>query len=68
MLSVGMLTYSTKPRGSVVHAICLAEALTARGLDVTLYALTKAGDGFFRPVRCKTRLIPAAEAPPTPTR
>jgi glycosyltransferase-like protein len=66
MLSVGILTYSTKPRGSVVHAVSLAEALTARGLDVTLYALTKAGDDFYRKVRCKTHLFPAAEAPVEP--
>lgn len=66
MLSIGILTYSTKPRGSVVHAVCLAEALTARGLDVTLYALSKAGDDFFRPVRCKTRLFAAAAAPAGP--
>lgn len=62
MLSVGILTYSTKPRGSVVHAVCLAEALTARGVDVTLYALTKAGDDFYRPVRCKTHLFHASAA------
>lgn len=66
MVSVGILTYSTKPRGSVVHAVCLAEALTARGLDVTLYALTKQGDDFYRPVRCKTRLFHASAAPAEP--
>ena len=63
MLSIGIFTYSTKPRGSVVHAACLAEALARQGARVTLYALSKAGDGFFRPVSCDLRLIGAAPAP-----
>ena len=63
MLSIGIFTYSTKPRGSVVHAACLAEALERKGSQVTLYALSKAGDGFFRPVSCELRLIDAKPAP-----
>jgi len=63
MLSVGIFTYSTKPRGSVVHAACLAEALQRSGARVALYALSKAGDHFFRPVSCELRLIPAEPAP-----
>jgi glycosyltransferase-like protein len=63
MLSIGIFTYSTKPRGSVVHAACLAEALARIGAQVTLYALSKAGDGFFRPLSCDLRLISAEPAP-----
>jgi len=63
MRSIGIFTYSTRPRGSVVHAACLAEALARQGARVTLYALSKAGDGFFRPVSCDLRLIGAAPAP-----
>jgi len=63
MLSIGIFTYSTKPRGSVVHAACLAEALARKGAEVSLYALSKAGDGFFRPLSCALHLIPAAPAP-----
>lgn len=63
MRSIGIFTYSTKPRGSVVHAACLAEALQRRGAQVTLYALSKAGDQFFRPLSCDLRLIPAEPAP-----
>src|SRR5450755_1437924 len=63
MLSVGIFTYSTKPRGSVVHAAYLAEALQRAGAETTLYALSKAGDGFYRPVSCAVRLIPAQAAP-----
>jgi glycosyltransferase-like protein len=48
-----------------VHAAFLAEALTAAGWDVTLYALDKDGGGFFRDVRARLRLVPAGPAPAT---
>jgi glycosyltransferase-like protein len=63
MLSVALLTYSTRPRGSVVHAAYLAEALTRLGVDTTLYALSKQGDRFFRDLSCKLQLLPAGPAP-----
>lgn len=63
MLSVGIFTYSSKPRGSVVHAACLAEALSRKGAQVTLYALAKPGDEFYRSLSCSLRLIPAEAAP-----
>ncbi len=63
MLSVGIYTYSTKPRGSVVHAINLAEALVAAGHDATLYALGKPGASLYRQPACAVELIPAAAAP-----
>lgn len=63
MLSIGIFTYSTRPRGSVVHAASLAEALQRQGAQVTLYALSKAGDEFFRPLSCPVRLISAEAAP-----
>lgn len=66
MLSVGIFTYSTRPRGSVVHAGHLAEALRARGHDVTLYALSKAGDRLYRDVACPVVLLPAGPAPEDP--
>lgn len=62
-LSIGMFTYSTRPRGSVVHAAHLAEALYAAGHDVTLYALDKDGGGFFRPLRVPFVRVPARAAP-----
>lgn len=50
-LRVALLTYSTKPRGGVVHTLNLAEALAAQGAEVTVWSLARAGDrGFFRPV------------------
>jgi glycosyltransferase-like protein len=63
MVSVGMFTYSTRPRGSVVHATRLAEALVDAGHAATVYALGKNGATFYRPVRCPVRIFPAAEAP-----
>ena len=63
-LSVGLYTYSTLPRGSVVHTAHLAEALADAGCDVTVYALDKDGRGFFRSLRgARLRLIPAAATP-----
>ena len=66
MLSIGLFTYSTKPRGSVVHATYLAEALTRGGHDVTLYALSKAGDRLYRDVDCKVAYLRAEKAPSEP--
>ena len=63
MSSIGIFTYSSKPRGSVVHAACLAEALERKGARTTLYALSKPGDAFYRSLSCALRLIPAAAAP-----
>jgi glycosyltransferase-like protein len=63
VLSIGIYTYSTKPRGSVVHAMNLAEALVAAGHDATLYALAKPGASFYRRPACPAELIAAAAAP-----
>ena len=46
-LRIAMLTHSTNPRGGVVHAMQLSEALTALGHDVTLHAPDPKGSGFF---------------------
>lgn len=66
MTSIGLFTYSTKPRGSVVHACYLAEALSARGHDVTLYALSKAGDRLYRELTCPVVYLAAGPAPSAP--
>jgi len=63
--SLGLYTYSTQPRGSVVHAAYLAEALHEAGWDVTLYALEKDRSGFFRPLSAPLCLVPASATPPT---
>ena len=52
-----MLTYSVKPRGGVVHALEVAEALTRRGHDVELVALAREGEELFRPAAVPRRLV-----------
>ena len=62
--SVALLTYSTKPRGGVVHTLALAEALAELGAPVTVWSLGRGGDtGFFRPVdpRVRLRVVPLPE-------
>lgn len=50
-MRLGLLTYSTRPRGGVVHTLALAEALAALGERVSVIALGRGGDSsFFRPV------------------
>jgi glycosyltransferase-like protein len=50
-MRIALLTYSTKPRGGVVHTLNLAEALARLGADVTVWTLGRDGDtAFFRPV------------------
>jgi glycosyltransferase-like protein len=50
-MKIALVTYSTKPRGGVVHTLALAEALAAAGQEVTVWTLGRGGDGgFFRPV------------------
>jgi glycosyltransferase-like protein len=57
-LNIALLTYSTKPRGGVVHTLSLAEALAASGAAVTVWTLARGGDeGFFRPVDQAVRQV-----------
>lgn len=56
-MRIAQLTYSTKPRGGVVHTLALAEALAARGHEVTVWTLGRDGDdAFFRQVDPAVRL------------
>ena len=50
-MRVALITYSTKPRGGVVHTLALAEALAVIGAEVTVWTLGRGGDrAFFRTV------------------
>lgn len=50
-MRVALLTYSTKPRGGVVHTLALAESLARLGAEVDVWTLGRGGDtAFFRPV------------------
>ena len=62
-MKIAFFTYSTKPRGSVVHTLELAEALTQLDHEVWVYALSKDGSGFDRPFAGHTCLVPAQPAP-----
>ena len=60
-MRIALLTYSTKPRGGVVHTLALAEALAAVGEDVTVWTLGRGGDdAFFRAVdpAVRIRVVP----------
>lgn len=63
-LRIAMLTHSTNPRGGVVHAMQLSEALVAMGHDVVLHAPDASGQGFFRRPACETACFRVA--PPHP--
>lgn len=58
-LRIALFTYSTKPRGSVVHTLELAEALQDLGQQVCVYALDKDGVGFYRLPSCAYQLVPS---------
>ncbi|GAC1330937.1 MAG: MSMEG_0565 family glycosyltransferase [Mycobacteriales bacterium] len=60
-MRVQLLTYSTRPRGSVVHTLALAEALAALGEQVSVVGLGRSGDtSFFRSVdpRVEVQVVP----------
>ena len=62
-LKIALLTYSTKLRGSVVHTLELATALTELGHEVCVYALDKDGQGFEREIPAAFQLVPAQPPP-----
>jgi glycosyltransferase-like protein len=62
-MRIRLVTYSTKPRGGVVHALSLAEALGERGHEVELWALSADGARFFREPRVPARLVPVDRRP-----
>jgi glycosyltransferase-like protein len=61
-LRIAILTHSINPRGGVVHALELGDALTRHGHEVVVHAPDPAGAGFFRGTLCETRLVPAGRA------
>jgi glycosyltransferase-like protein len=62
---VGLVTYSVKPRGGVVHTLALAEALHAAGYPVRVIALGDPEAGFFRPVAAPFTIVAAPASLPT---
>ncbi len=63
-MKIAVLTYSTNPRGGVVHSLYLAENLMKLGHEVHLFALDRtAQGGFFRPTAVPYTLIPCGKLP-----
>jgi len=57
-VTLALVTYSTKPRGGVVHTLALADALHELGEPVRVVALGDPAAGFFRPVRAPVTIVP----------
>ncbi len=58
-LRVAILTHSTNPRGGVVHALALAEALCELGHEAVVHAPDPSRRGFFRDAACPTVSVDA---------
>ncbi|HET6752809.1 MAG TPA: MSMEG_0565 family glycosyltransferase [Jiangellaceae bacterium] len=58
---VALVSYSTKPRGGVVHTVSLAEAMVRIGMPTRVVSLGDPDRGFYRPVRAPYTLVPAPE-------
>lgn len=61
---IALTTYSTKPRGGVVHTLELAEALQAQGIDVTVVTMGEPGS-LFREVSVPVEYIRPPEVKDT---
>ena len=57
--AVALVTYSTKPRGGVVHTIAIGEALHALGAEVLVVGLGDPVTGFYRQVDVPVHIVPA---------
>ncbi len=63
-LRIAILTHSTNPRGGVVHALELADALVRLGHEPVVHAPDPRGAGFFRPTLADVVSVPASPAGP----
>lgn len=59
---IAILAHSTNPRGGVVHALELGDALTRLGHKPTVFAPDPTGTGFFRSTLCATSCVPTSPA------
>lgn len=60
-MRIALITYSTRPRGGVVHTLALSEALAERGHQVEVWTLARGEDtAFFREVdpRVQVKVVP----------
>jgi glycosyltransferase-like protein len=56
---IALVTYSTKPRGGVVHTLSLAEALSAAGVPVHVVTLGEPGATFYRHTHVPFTVVPS---------
>jgi glycosyltransferase-like protein len=56
---IALVTYSTKPRGGVVHTLSLAEALSAAGVPVHVVTLGEPGSTFYRNTSIPYTVVPS---------
>ncbi|MGH1574457.1 MSMEG_0565 family glycosyltransferase [Methylobacterium sp. P31] len=61
-MRIAILTNSTRPRGSVVHALALGEALCGLGHEAVVHAPDPTGHGFFRDATCPVISVAAKPA------
>ena len=59
-LRVAILAHSTNPRGGVVHALELGDALVRLGCEPVVHAPDARAGGFFRPTLCRSVLVAAS--------
>jgi glycosyltransferase-like protein len=59
-LRIAILVHSTNPRGGVVHALEVGDALARLGHEATVHAPDARGSGFFRDTVCHTSCVPAS--------
>jgi glycosyltransferase-like protein len=59
-LRIAILAHSTNPRGGVVHALELGDALCRLGHDAAVHAPDEGGAGFFRETLCRTMTVAAS--------
>src|SRR6516164_9303762 len=59
-LRIAILAHSTNPRGGVVHALELGDALSRLGHQATVHAPDAGGKGFFRRTECRTACVAAS--------
>jgi glycosyltransferase-like protein len=59
-LRIAILAHSTNPRGGVVHALELGDALSRLGHAATVHAPAVSGESFFRETLCQTVCVAAS--------
>ena len=62
---VALVSYSTRPRGGVVHTLSLAEAMVRQEMPVRVVSLGDPDQGFYRPLRAPFTLVPAPAPAPS---